>query len=117
MKPYRIVLPWPPSVNRYWRNIGTRAIISRAGRDYRQSVEIAVLIAGGRRNMAGVLSVSILAYPPDKRRRDLDNLLKAPLDALAKCGVYEDDSQIGRLLIERMSASKPGKLVIEILEN
>ncbi len=115
-KPYRIVLPWPPSVNRYWRNIGTRAIISRAGREYQQSVELAVLIAGGRRNMAGVLSVSILAYPPDKRRRDLDNLLKAPLDALAKSGVYEDDSQIDELIVRRLKPSKPGRLVIEIVE-
>lgn len=116
MKPYRIELPWPPSVNRYWRNIGTRAIISKPGRQYRQSVQVAVLIAGGRRNMLGSLSVRILAYPPDKRRRDLDNVLKAPLDALAKCGVYDDDSQISKLSIERMGPTKPGRLLIEIIE-
>lgn len=113
---YRIELPWPPSVNRYWRSIGNRAIISRQGREYRQSVELAVLIAGGRRNLLGSLSVSIWAYPPDKKRRDLDNTLKAPLDALARCGVYEDDSQIDRLLIERMKPCKPGRLLIEIEE-
>ena len=74
------------------------------------------MVAGGRRNLIGALSVSILAYPPDRRRRDLDNTLKAPLDVLARCGVYEDDSQIARLLIERMAVSKPGRLVIEIVE-
>jgi crossover junction endodeoxyribonuclease RusA len=116
MKPYRIELPWPPSVNSYWRNIGSRAIISKPGRQYRQAVQVAVLIAGGRRNMLGSLSVRILAYPPDKRRRDLDNVLKAPLDALAKCGVYEDDSQISKLSIERMGPTKPGCLLVEIVE-
>ncbi len=116
MNPYRIELPWPPSVNTYWRNIGGRAIISKGGREYRRVAEVAVLVAGGRRNLIGALSVSILAYPPDRRRRDLDNTLKAPLDVLARCGVYEDDSQIARLLIERMAVSKPGRLVIEIVE-
>lgn len=116
MTPYRIELPWPPSVNMYWRNIGGRAIISRKGREYRQSVELAVLLSGGRRNLQGDLAVVIIATPPDRRRRDLDNLLKGPLDGLAKAGVYEDDFQIARLSIERVKPSKPGKLVIEITE-
>lgn len=38
---------------------------------------------------------------PDNRRRDAVNLLKAPLDALAHAGVYEDDSQIVELSIRR----------------
>lgn len=116
LKPYRIELPWPPSVNHYWRHVGARTLISRKGREYRQSVELAVLIAGGRRNLLGRLSVHITASPPDLRRRDLDNALKAPLDALAKCGVYEDDSQIDELIIRRLKPSKPGRLVIEIRE-
>lgn len=116
MKPYRIELPWPPSVNHYWRHVGARTLISKAGREYRQSVELAVLIAGGRRNLLGRLSLRIAASPPDLRRRDLDNVLKAPLDALAKCGVYEDDSQIDELIVRRLKPSKPGRLVIEIME-
>ena len=116
MKPYLIELPWPPSVNTYWRSVGGRAIISKSGREYRQSVELAVLIAGGRRNLLGSLSVRIIATPPDNRRRDLDNLLKGPLDGLAKAGVYEDDFQIDKLSIERVKPSKPGKLLIEIVE-
>lgn len=116
MEPYRIELPWPPSVNRYWRNIGTRAIISKAGREYRQAVQAVVLLAGVRPFMLGELSVEISAYPPDARRRDLDNVLKAPLDALGLCGVYEDDSQIARLLIYRNKPSRPGKLVVRVFE-
>jgi crossover junction endodeoxyribonuclease RusA len=45
------------------------------------------------------LKVEIEAWRPDKRKRDLDNLLKAVLDSLAHAGVFEDDSQIVDLRI------------------
>ncbi len=115
-KPYRIELPWPPTMNTYWRRVGARTLLSRKGREYRQLVELAVLIAGGRRNLRGRLSLFISATPPDDRKRDLDNVLKAPLDAMAKSGVYEDDSQIDELIVRRLKPSKPGRLVIEIVE-
>lgn len=115
-KPYRIELPWPPSVNHYWKHTRNGAYIAKAGREYRQLVELAVLIAGGRRNLRGRLSLFISATPPDHRKRDLDNVLKAPLDAMAKSGVYEDDSQIDELIVRRLKPSKPGRLVIEIVE-
>ncbi len=115
-KPYRIELPWPPSVNHYWKHTRNGTYIAKAGREYRQSVELAVLIAGGRRNMTGRLSLSMAATPPDKRKRDLDNICKGVLDSLAKSGVYEDDSQIDELIVRRLKPSKPGRLVIEIVE-
>ncbi len=115
-KPYRIELPWPPSVNTYWRNVGPRVLISRKGREYRTAVQVAVLVAGGRRNMTGRLSLTMAATPPDKRKRDLDNICKGVLDSLALAGVYEDDSQIDELIVRRLKPSKPGRLVIEISE-
>jgi crossover junction endodeoxyribonuclease RusA len=115
-EPYSIELPWPPSVNAYWRNVNGKSLISRAGRQYRQAVQAAVLVAGGRKDLLGLLSVSIIAVPPDARRRDIDNVLKAPLDGLAKAGVYDDDFQIIRLSIERVKPSKPGCLMITITE-
>jgi crossover junction endodeoxyribonuclease RusA len=90
--------------------------VGKAGKFYIQSVQAAVLISGCRRNLLGELQVSILAFPPDLRRRDLDNTLKATLDSLQKCGVYEDDFQIARLTIERCRPSKPGRLEVSILE-
>ena len=50
------------------------------------------------------LSVLINAYPPDRRKRDLDNILKSLLDALQHARVYPDDSQIDRLTIIRNEA-------------
>jgi len=93
-------LPWPPSMNHYWRRVGNRTLISREGRRYREAVVMVCRMQRVER-IEGRLAVQVVAYPPDRRRRDLDNLQKALLDALEHAGVYDDDSQIDRLLIER----------------
>ena len=51
---------------------------------------------GGRfPKLTGNLRVSAEFYPPDARRRDLDNVGgKALLDSLQAAGLFEDDSQI-----------------------
>ncbi|MCV5079210.1 RusA family crossover junction endodeoxyribonuclease, partial [Escherichia coli] len=43
-------------------------------------------------------SVEIVLFPPDNRIRDLDNYNKALFDALTHAGVWEDDSQVKRML-------------------
>jgi len=73
-------------------------IISLKGREYRDAV-VAQLKLQQARHFDGLLRVTIEAWRPDKRRRDLDNLLKATLDSLAHAGVYDDDSQIVDLRI------------------
>ena len=99
MNPLEITLPWPPSVNTYWRMVNGRMIISKDGRDYRQEVADQMLIQRAQKHFDGPLCLTVEAHRPDNRRRDLDNLLKAALDSLAHAGVYEDDSQIKDLRI------------------
>ena len=109
-----IVLPWPPSVNHYWRTWQGRTTISRAGREYRQAVERLVLAYGLQSFGANSLAVSIEARMPDRRKRDLDNLLKAPLDALTHAGLWLDDSQIHDLRITRAPIVKGGALTVRV---
>jgi len=106
----RVRLPWPPSVNHYWRTavIGKRAqtYVSAAGKQYRQDV-----IAAWRRlavTFDGRLAVRIEAVFPDAIRRDLDNLCKAVLDSLCHAGAYRDDSQIKLLIVEQERIERPG---------
>ena len=91
-------LPFPPSVNHYWRHVGHGTLISRTGRAYRQQVlhDVQQL---GLRAITGPIKLEVIATRPDRRRRDVDNLLKSLLDALDHADVYEDDSQIQDLRI------------------
>lgn len=113
MEALTIELPYPPSVNHYWRRVGARTLISREGRRFRRSV-CARLAARTAQPMTGRVAVHVTAHPPDRRRRDLDNAMKALLDALAHGGVYEDDGQIDRIEIERGEVAPGGKVVVRI---
>jgi crossover junction endodeoxyribonuclease RusA len=62
----------------------------------------------------GRLEVTYSVNPPDRRKRDLGNLEKAVSDALHKCGVIEDDSQIDALHILRGPVVKGGKLNVMV---
>lgn len=97
-------LPWPPSINGYWRAVrmgkGCRQIISERGRVFRNAAAVAVAEAGGGA-IDGRLDVRIVLHPPTRRRCDIDNYAKAILDALEHAGVYEDDGAIDRLEVVR----------------
>lgn len=110
-------LPWPPSVNHYWRHVGSRVLISAPGRDYRRAVVHHCVIGRVKAARCNArLGVSVLAYPPDRRRRDIDNIAKALLDAIVHAGVIDDDGVIDRLLVERGEPRGPGGMVRVTIE-
>ena len=112
-----IELPWPPSVNHVWRRVGSKTILSAQGREYRKAVgEHCLLHKIANTRLSGRLSVRILVNPPDRRRRDIDNLTKVPLDALTHAGVWGDDSQIDELYIRRDEIKQGGTITIQITE-
>ena len=114
----KLTLPWPPSVNHYYRRVGPRILISREGREYRK--RICGLLAPGNGGVrkppsGGRIALCMDAFPPDRRRRDLDNLLKSTQDSLAHAGVYQDDSLIDWLLIRRCEVVRPqGRLNVQV---
>ena len=108
-------LPWPPSVNHYWRMYRGRMVIGARGRAYR----IAAIQAINEQRvpterLGGLLQVGLLAYPPDRRRRDLDNLQKALLDSVVAAGVIEDDSNIDDLRVVRGRVLPGGQVAVVI---
>lgn len=83
-------LPYPPSTNRLWRRARVGMIKSA---EY-----VAWLLEAGaeaRRQQAGKImgtyKLSITAARPDKRKRDLDNIIKPVSDLLKSIGTIEDD--------------------------
>jgi crossover junction endodeoxyribonuclease RusA len=116
-----IKLPFPPSTNQYYRSIrmgrGVRTLVSKRGREYRDAVvgeccvsHLTNTLLGGR------LSVTVTLYPPDRRKRDLDNFNKGLLDALTHAGIWGDDSQIDDLRIVRGPVVKGGHVLVEVRE-
>ena len=108
-------LPYPPSINHYWRRVGPRTLISREGRTFRTNV-CALLGGGGPRKppFGGRIALAMDAFPPDRRRRDLDNLQKALIDSIQHAGLYEDDSQIDLLIGRRGPMVKGGLVRVRI---
>jgi crossover junction endodeoxyribonuclease RusA len=97
--------------------VGRRPVtlISREGRTFRTNV-CALLAGGGPRKppAGGRIALAMDAFPPDRRRRDLDNIQKPVLDALQHAGIYEDDSQIDLLLTRRGELCPSGRLNVQI---
>ncbi|HAI1998154.1 TPA: RusA family crossover junction endodeoxyribonuclease [Escherichia coli] len=70
--------------------------------------------AGMPKPTSAPASVEIVLFPPDNRIRDLDNYNKALFDALTHAGVWEDDSQVKRMLVEWGPVIPEGKVEITI---
>ena len=81
-------------------------------------VYAALLVSSDRRikPFTDSVRVTMSAYPPDKRKRDLDNLPKAIFDALTHVGVWDDDSLVDDFRIRREEVQKPGLVRVEIEE-
>lgn len=116
MNEYRITLPWPPGNNHLFSVFRGRKIKSKKGREYTSAVTQQITEANQQYQLAGRLKVKILAYPPTRARRDLDNLFKAPLDSLTHAGVIADDSLIDDVRMVRCEVVKGGRLEIIITE-
>lgn len=125
-----IELSYPPTVNHY-KKVGS-LIMTKNGKYYQQRVdtkktklfyyEVWLAI----KNLKAIkripmpiesnISLEVYLYPPDKRKRDIDNCCKPLIDSLVKAGLIKDDVQISRLVVERKGIIAQGKVVIRIQE-
>ena len=105
----QLELPWPPSNNTYYRHVGRRTLLSLKAHEYRKKI-VALVSAKKFTVFTGPVELYAEFYPPDRRRRDLDNLLKALQDSLQYAGLYEDDSQIVHLDVTRKEPLRPDGL-------
>lgn len=113
-----ITLPFPPSMNAYWRTpragpLAGRTMLSVQAREYRKAAMQAI---GKRKPIESRVSVVLVLNAPTKRSYDIDNRAKAPLDALTHAGYWLDDGQVDKLTIIRGAVGKPGSAVLTIEE-
>ena len=112
-------LPYPLSVNRYWRRAGYKTHISNAGRKYKQTVKAIGLRAGAIQHK-GNMQVQIIILPKltkagvaSKVLIDIDNGNKCILDALQGV-LYEDDAQIKSLRVDYGEPVDGGGVIVEV---
>ncbi len=118
-------LPYPPSINKYWgsrqiRLRGTGKIIKCVYRlpavvKYVNDVIYFLKMQKIKPFFAEKLRIELLIYPPDRKKRDIDNVCKGILDALQYAGIYDDDFKIWQLSVERREVRKHGEVEFTIM--
>jgi crossover junction endodeoxyribonuclease RusA len=113
-------LPWPPSVNRIWRNVvigrSARTLLSKDGRLYFDDAARRVQLQRQGRKIDGRAQVEIVLHAPTRAAIDIDNRAKAVLDACTKGGLWTDDSQVDVLVVRRDCVLKDGAVVVRAVE-
>lgn len=109
----RIVLDWPPKE----LNPNARVhwfVKNRASKRYRDDAHI-LARANGIPKMQGRVIATITFRPPDKRRRDIDNMLasiKAGIDGIA--GFIEVDDSNWGFVLRRGEPCRYGCIIIDL---
>ena len=107
-------LPYPPSVNHIYNYTRCGVFLKKEVKAYRFVVR-GIVRSLRMHPVRWRLAVVIDLYPPDRRKRDLDNTLKSLLDSLTHAGVIEDDSCIDDLHVRRRERMPPnGKVILNI---
>lgn len=105
-------LPYPPTINHYYgRTKHGSLYINQKGKSYRAAVQYNMRKV---RPIEGKIKLHVDVFPPDKRRRDMDNLNKCLLDSLQSSGIIKDDYDIDQLSMTRREVVDGGKVVIKL---
>ena len=107
----RLVLPLPPSANRYWRTFRNVVVVSEEARAYKAGVKASALEQGATL-IPGDVAVYIDVYR-SRKAGDLDNRIKVALDAL-KGIAFEDDRQVVKIHARRFDDRNNGRIEITV---
>lgn len=113
-----LTLPWPLSLNRAYRAVNGRSILSKGARAYKARVSASMPAGRLPPPLAGRLLVWMVLHPPKsygRRAWDVANREKLLADCLTAQRVWLDDSQIDGWVILRGSPDAgPGRAELTI---
>jgi len=112
-----LYLSWPPTVNNYYTHTRNGVFISKKGRLYKNAVESEIREQAPSVHITDRIAITVYMFPPDRRKRDLDNYMKALQDSISKAGLWEDDSLIDQVYMYRGEVIKGGQIVVKIEES
>ena len=103
-----------PTVNGIWRKSKAGFTYkTKEGKDFCLRLHMAYENSGNINFLDDLVTMKIVLYFKDNRRRDLDNHLKGILDSL-NGAAYNDDSQIQELTVSKFVDRDNPRLDIEI---
>lgn len=116
--PWGIQLPYPPSINHaYFTSTNGKRFLKPKAAAFKEYVTL--LVASGRQRFGGVpfpFTIVVSVWTPDKRKRDLDNLLKVLQDATC-AGLRVDDSTVSTLMVLRRGVIDGGMVELLFMED
>ena len=116
----QLKLPYPPSINHYYeRGCDGNLHVGDKGKIYRRQVQMIVALYRIKERYYAKqhLKVSIYAFTPDHRPRDVDNILKCLLDAITDSGIWTNDKQVYDLrVVKNYDVNKKGYVLVSIDE-
>lgn len=117
---FQFEIGYPPTGNHAVIHARGAHFLSVQARTYFAQTWAGIQQKGLSLRLTGRLRVEVLIHPPDRRRRDLDNIWKTAGDACTRAGVWLDDHQIDHLVLQRGEMMKGGdaklKISVTVLE-
>jgi len=112
------LIPLPPSVNRLWRVGKNKAVYkSDVYRSWLNIVTPSIIAQCYGGKVCGKYKLTVRAVRPDKRKRDLDNLIKAISDALELTAVIEGDHLCEHLEMQWVEADYECYVTVESIRD
>jgi crossover junction endodeoxyribonuclease RusA len=108
-------LPFPPSVNNLYASAGGRRVKSRHYVSWQRDALWRIKLLR-QPSIRGQVMVTIYGHPKDRRKRDIDNIVKPILDTLVRAGIIEDDRHVVKLRAEWAGRWNPPFVRVRIEE-
>ena len=107
-----LVLPYPPTVNHMYRRARGHLALTPEALAFRHAVRMIAMVQGVT-PICGPVAVFLDVYRP-RRRGDLDNILKATLDALNGIA-YRDDQQVEQITAVRYDDKRAPRIEVSVV--
>ncbi len=101
-----LTLPYPPSTNSIWERTRKGMRKSDAYCDWLRVAGYMINVQTPDK-LLGPYKLSIQAMRPDRRKRDIDNIIKPISDLLQSTGVIEDDCYCEMVTARWVTAGAP----------
>jgi crossover junction endodeoxyribonuclease RusA len=111
----RYELPYPPSTNNLFVNHARGRAVSARYKAWRNEAGL-FIVAQGRKQIKGPVSLSIGLVRPDRRKRDASNAIKPIEDLLVAMRVIEDDSLVQRISVAWAASGAPCTVIVKAAE-